>query len=521
MLTAERARNASVSQWTRWRRAAICGAALAALLVASRWLLLPRYLITFDEINFALSIRNFNPRMHQPQPPGDPLFVLLLKVLALAIPRIEAVFLAAGLLLSVTALWLMWKLGNLALPSRWGLVAALLLLFNPAFWLSSLTNPVRLSLAAGAAGVAWCLFLAWRRASAAWFVFAAGVWGVAAGFRPGLAVTLAPLVLYTACRMRLQWKVLLLAMAACFVAVASWLPVLVAASGGFRAFLEMLRSYSTNQIDDYSILLGGRLPAAVKMAWEAIVWSCLGSLSWIWAALYQARRNRHLSFDPELLRFLLVWFVPGLLFSAFFHVGDADHTLSIVPATCLAGAAVLASLTSKSTGRTAVTVAAIAVLLNVFLFLKPISRTSKASTYKPVAWMDGYISRLVNGLRDFEPNSAVTAIFDEGVTGWRNVSYYLPSVRVIVIRHDAAKTPNGWEIQHGHSQPWSSADGTVELPACGVWAWVDPKIQPIAGSGEPPVSHRDPIWFARASPGAVVQFRGLRFLGSHGCEATP
>ena len=31
---------------------------------------------TIDNVNLALSLENFDPRIHQPQPPGYPLFVL-------------------------------------------------------------------------------------------------------------------------------------------------------------------------------------------------------------------------------------------------------------------------------------------------------------------------------------------------------------------------------------------------------------------------------------------------------------
>ena len=74
--------------------------ALCAVLVVSRWMTFPRYLITFDEINFALAVERFNPIMHQPQPPGYPLFVALLKLLSLIIPKIETVFFIAALVIA-------------------------------------------------------------------------------------------------------------------------------------------------------------------------------------------------------------------------------------------------------------------------------------------------------------------------------------------------------------------------------------------------------------------------------------
>src|SRR5687767_2046271 len=85
---------------------------LVGALVVSRWALAPRYLITFDAINFALAVREFNPALHQPQPPGYPLFVALLKLLSFCLPTIETVFLGAGLIVSIVGLVFVWKMGE-------------------------------------------------------------------------------------------------------------------------------------------------------------------------------------------------------------------------------------------------------------------------------------------------------------------------------------------------------------------------------------------------------------------------
>ena len=103
-----------------WRWRILCGVLLLAAVLASRLPLAPRYLITFDEINFALSIENFNSSLHQPQPPSYPLFVGMLKLLSFFIPKVETVFMAAALLLSMASLVLLRVLGEQTLGQRWG-----------------------------------------------------------------------------------------------------------------------------------------------------------------------------------------------------------------------------------------------------------------------------------------------------------------------------------------------------------------------------------------------------------------
>src|SRR5258708_39237398 len=54
--------------------------AVVALLVFTRWLVAPHQLFYFDSANFALSLTEFNPALHQPQPPGHPVFVGLILI---------------------------------------------------------------------------------------------------------------------------------------------------------------------------------------------------------------------------------------------------------------------------------------------------------------------------------------------------------------------------------------------------------------------------------------------------------
>ncbi|GEM_PF-2176967 len=485
--------------------------ALAALLLASRWALAPRYLITFDEINFALAVENFNPALHQPQPPGDPLFVMLLKLLSRATSDVETLFLSAALLVSYAAVLLMWAFGESLLGVSGGIIAALLLLFNPAFWLAALTNPVRLCYAAGATGVALALFQALRKHSKQWFLAAAALLGVASGFRPSLAILLAPLALWTALRIRLGWQAAARAAFLFLLFVATWLPELASAAGGWIPFGKLLRSYSYGETRATSILFGAPLGPAAQMAWEALVWSCLGALSWIWAIPWLARRNRGIGLDPLTGRFLSFWFIPGLLFYATFHVGDADHTLSIIPAVCLTGAAALVSLGQEFPKR-AGAVAALAAALNIFLFFKPISQTAKASTYKPVRWLDGYMANLLDVVGELQRQDKVTAIFYSPITGWRNLSYYFPEVRIIVVKAQNSGPPAGWLFRKKRAQEWSSPDGIIRVPSCGVLVWADPDAQPRSAASGPAIRRRYPVSFTRAAPDRVFEFRGFRFL---------
>ena len=107
----------------------------------------PPQLYSFDSVNLALALEHFDPTLHQPQPPGYPLFVLEARLLDVPFGSAERTFAALGLLVSGLAVGMLYLLGK-ELFSPWaGMVAAALLFVNPTFWFSSLTSPLRPHLA--------------------------------------------------------------------------------------------------------------------------------------------------------------------------------------------------------------------------------------------------------------------------------------------------------------------------------------------------------------------------------------
>ncbi len=498
----------------RTSRASTIYAALAILtaLVYSRWALAPRYLVTFDAINFALAIDDFNPALHQPQPPGYPLFVGLLKILSF-IPDIRVLFLTAAILVSVAALMLTWRVADAMLGQGWGGVAVVLLLWNPPFWLSALTNPVRLTLAMGAAAVALCVWNALRRASPAWLIAAAAIAGLAAGFRPMVAVRMAPLIVWAALRMRIGWKSACLSLLAFGLAVCSWLSVLIFQCGGVHRFADMLAGYSNQQIAPTSVLFGASLRPVAAMAWNGIVWSCLGALSWMWLvpSAWKSRFRK----DGLVWRFLAVWFFSGLVSHIAIHVADPDHTLGTVVATCIAGALVIRRASEQASFRRRVILVGAAAALNVLLFLKPISKTAKPSTYRPVQWLDTYISDVIEGSRRLLAEGPVTAIFDEPVTGWRQLSYYVPRVHIMVLspKRDLVEVRR---IRGRRSEIQLVSADAIPVPSCGTLAWVDPVARPV---GQPIEYLNSRIVFSRVPLQPAVRFRQYRLVPTReGCQ---
>jgi hypothetical protein len=117
------------------RRAWMLLAVAAALVLLSRVPFLPPTLEDIDSVNFALALREFNPALHQPHPPGFPVYVAVARAVNVLVPepvRALALLSAVAQALLVLPLFLLFR----ALGASAGRAAAAtaLSLANPILW---------------------------------------------------------------------------------------------------------------------------------------------------------------------------------------------------------------------------------------------------------------------------------------------------------------------------------------------------------------------------------------------------
>ncbi len=404
--------------------------ALALLAAASRILLAPRYLYHFDAANFALAIDEFNPALHQPQPPGYPLFVGLLRLLHALLPDPQHTLIAAGLIGSVAALVLLKLLGDRIFGAPAGLLAVAAMIFHPAFWFGGVTNQVRVYMAVCSLAVA---LLAWQAIQPgrqiAWLLAACAALGLLSGFRPAIAVQLLPLLAFAWWRSGANPRQLALAGGTLGAAMLPWILAAAAASGGLPQWVEAMWGYANEQFQDSSLAFGAPAKGAWRMFRQAFVWNLLGALSWIWMLPF-LRRN---PFPPLQASFLLAWFLPVFLFSALIHIGDPDQALGSIPATCVAGGAVLAAGIPRL--RLA-PVAAAAAAINALLFFAPPGRLARACSYQAVHRIDQRTQAVLSQIRDLRAEGVACIEYQASVPTWRQVGYYFPNDYLRVGGHD-------------------------------------------------------------------------------------
>ena len=399
---------------------------LVAFLVLSRWFVAPAHLFYFDSANFALALENFNPALHQPQPPGYPLFVGLTRIIHLALEDPQQVMLVAGLAGGIAAVLCLLSLGMAMFDRTTGILAAALLASDPVFWFGGVTNEVRVFLALGMAAV--CL-LGWRALIAPalpgrlYALFAA--LGIAAGFRPIETWLLAPLALWVWFRTGCSAGRLVRATAALAATTLPWLVFTVWRSGGTAAFLRTVNSYAQILFHDSSALFGAQASGAGGMFLKALAWTLMGTAVWIWAVPFVVRRPFRRDWTGRAV-FLSIAFFPPFVFAALVHVGDPDQALAGVTVLSLAGGAVLGRLLKTHSAATVYIAAALLVLAHTADFYHPRFHLAEAASYASVRNVDRMTTETIRAIQALRHDGPVTVVHYGSPVTFRQISYYFP-----------------------------------------------------------------------------------------------
>jgi hypothetical protein len=224
---------------SRIKSEGVIATALAGGTILSRLPFQATLLYTFDAVNYALALDHFDMRLHQPQPPGYPLYILLGRLFNLFLQDHRAALVWLSTVASGLAAVAVYLVGRDMAGRRVGIFAALLLASSPLFWSQSeIASPYALDVFASAL-VGWLCYrtaTSPQNARLAW-ISALAV-GLAGAFRLQTMLVLFPLFLYALHRR--PWKVIVGAVAAAGAVFSAFLLPAVMASGGVAAFLSLM-----------------------------------------------------------------------------------------------------------------------------------------------------------------------------------------------------------------------------------------------------------------------------------------
>lgn len=253
-------------------------------MIATVWLLahlpfLAPALEDIDSINFALGLHHFDPALHQPHPPGYPVFIAVgrfaLAIIHAVAPglsyvRADAMALAiwsalGGAIAIVAAAALFREMTSdrerAAAVGFWG---ALLVAVTPLFWLTGL-RPMSDMFGLGVALVAQALLVRGARDGRA-LVIGALIAGVAAGIRTQTVPLTLPMFAYALVAQRQRGVWLLRPIAAMVVAALAWAIPLLVLSGGVDGYLRALGTQAGEDFAWVDMLWANPSPRAVAFA---------------------------------------------------------------------------------------------------------------------------------------------------------------------------------------------------------------------------------------------------------------
>jgi hypothetical protein len=431
--------------------------AVLALLLLSRIPVMASYL-SIDNVNLALSLEKFDPRIHQPQPPGYPFFVLLGRIVNFFVRNEERTFVVISLLVSGLCLPAAFALGK-RMFSRWaGAAAVLLLLVNPVFWHSNLDGPLRPHLALFSLLTAYCCWRCWN-GEKQFAIWAAVALGIGSGFRPDLVAFLFPLWLISSWVGTRSWKVMLQSAAVLAGIGFIWAGALVVAMGGVHTFYKVMMDYAVDQSKPESIVLGSSILAWLKQTNRLVIWNGLALVTWIWALPFYFRNRERLLLTSAQGVFFFVWLVPGLIVQALVHIGAPGHTLFSVVGLCVLGGYVLSLMRGREV------LLSVALVLNAMLFLDflalpdAVSSTDhQAPSFKNALMYGTYeasigmvrslddVARIsLKEIREFTPADRPSVIVTTDLNGdqwflhWQIARYYLPTQDIWVLYNGAPR----------------------------------------------------------------------------------
>ncbi len=287
-----------------------------------------RWPYNWDAAQFVLALRHYDISMHQPHPPGYPLFVALGKLLALGFTDNTALVLVAALLGFVSVLILYqfcYRLWSNQLAATW--ITALWIV-NPLFWLYRETA---LSYTADAAASIAMGYLVWQtmtNRSRQYVLISSVVLAVAGAIRPSLVLLLLPLFIFQLSFHRRNWKLILVALGTLVVGTLAWLIPVLWLTGGVGEYLTHSRNlYSTAAA---SINIGAQtklLFNTLLVSFNIILIPMIAGVVLL-AIRYRVYWRKFI----HIYLYAAVWLLPAVLVYSFGHFGQLGYALILIPA---------------------------------------------------------------------------------------------------------------------------------------------------------------------------------------------
>jgi hypothetical protein len=432
-------------------------ALLVGAVALSRWAFRSHFLYDLDSVNFALAMGRFDPRVHQPHPPGYFLYICLGRLLQTVFHDANLALVILSILASCGAVVVIYQIAMEWFGPRPALFAGTLFLFSPLAWFH---GTVALTYIVEAFFSGLIGFFCWRiyNGSQGFILPAALSLGVSGGIRPSSLVFLSLLFLFSL--RKVPWKGRCLGVAALIMTVVAWFVPMLNASGGFEAYFGALLSL-WRMVPSKGTIFNSSPANSIARAFTIlfIYLLCFGAASFAPLGVVVAKRP----VEREKKSFTLVWVLPALCFFTFGYlkfVNSGYLLLLSVPASIWLGFW-LSEWYDASSWRRSLKMAVLGacVVVNVLVFLE----SPLYCSYRSVRRFEAQLESLITAVPQVASASdTVILSVDSHFDGFRHAGYYLPGY--LTVEYPEAHLKEGPRIFSMHERDTRFLTGLPGAP---------------------------------------------------------
>lgn len=412
---------------------------LTAAVAVSRFAFRSRYLYDLDSVNFALGIGRFDPRTHQPHPPGYFLYVCLGRLINYLVHNANLALVLLSIAAGIASVILIYLLALEWFGERAAVFAGLLFLFSPLAWFH---GTVALTYSVEAFFSALLGYLCWRidRGKTNYILPTAILLGISAGVRPSSLLFLGPMFLYSLRHAAV--RKILLGVTALGLTIIAWFVPMIWASGGFEAYFGALVSL-WRLVPSRDTVFNSSPATSIARAC-VIVFICFLCFG---AALLAPLGARYKTTPADRAKklFTAVWMLPALCFFTliFLKFVNSGYLLLLAPPASIWLGSWAAEWYEHCAWPRSLKIAVVGICatVNVLVFLAFPAYCSYRSVRQFEAQLDGIRTTLP---QLGAPNDLLILSFDSHFLGYRHAGYYLPGY--LTLQYPELKLNEGTRI---------------------------------------------------------------------------
>lgn len=411
----------------------------------SRVLCRSRFLYDLDSVNFALGMLRFNPRAHQPHPPGYFLYICLGRFINALVHDANLALVLLSVLASCGLVAVIYVTALEWFGRRTAWFASAICLLSPLGWFHGI---VALTYAVEASFSALMGWLCWRilRGQASLLPLAAFVLAGAAGVRPSSFLFLAPLLVWSA--RHSPRSQIVKAAAVLVLTLAAWFFPMIHASGGLSVYYAALDSLWRLVPARDTVINSSPVTSVARLCTIVFIGLlCFGTST---LSVFGVRRYRAVLERSKVL-FTAVWIAPALCFFTFIFLRfvNSGYLLLLLPAGCLWLGNWTAIWYERSSLKKPCKLAILtlcATLHTVIFLTAPLY-----CSYRSVRHFEASLVTVRAALLAFgTPEDTIIVGLDSHFLGYRHAGYYLPEY--LTVQYPAMQLEEGPRIFAMHER---------------------------------------------------------------------